>query len=209
MTPTHRPQRHHKSNHFQLQKQTKTTLTLPAMSLCPHPLTFGRKQHQHILTIKNDYSEVAHWKPQFVTLSKNKAGHCSIESLSFIFNEVAEELRNSNVAFYYAMVMPHLVLACTKNRETSTGKTIQRRMEAWLSCEFNEAKALQLRIPKVWKTQKPDAMKSFDIQMSSGKISNALRCLDGSQKGNVLSLQEKVGKTVMQILQEKHPKPMT
>ena len=46
--------------------------------------------------------------------------------------------------------------------------------------------------------------------MSSGKISNALRCLDESQKGKVLSLQERVGnKTVMQILQEKHPKPMT
>ena len=53
-------------------------------------------------------------------------------------------------------------------------------------------------------------MKSFDMQMSSGKISNALQCLDESQKGNVLSLQERVGnKTVMQILQEKHPKPMT
>ena len=46
--------------------------------------------------------------------------------------------------------------------------------------------------------------------MSSGKISNALRCLDESQKSNALSLQERVGnKTVMQILQEKHPKPMT
>ena len=66
------------------------------------------------------------------------------------------------------------------------------------SCEFealfNEAKALQLRIPKVRKTQNPGEMKSFDIQMSSGKISNALRCLDESQKGNVLSLQERVGK---------------
>ena len=108
------------------------------------------------------------------------------------------------------MVVPHLLPARTKeNRETSTGKTIQRRMEAWLSCEFealfNEAKTLQLRIPKVRKTQK-----SFDIQMSSGKISNTLRCLDESQKGNVLSPQEKVGKkTVMQILQEKYPKLMT
>ena len=77
-----------------------------------------------------------------------------------------------------------------ENRETSTGKTIQIRIEAWLSCEFetlfNEAKGLQLRIPKVLKTQNPDAMKNIGIQMSSGKISNALRCLDGSHKVNVL-----------------------
>ena len=124
-----------------------------------------------------------------------KTGHCFIESLSNKFNEVAEEWRNSNVALYYAMVMPHMVLARTKeNRETSTGKTIQRRMEAWLSCEFealfNEAKALQLRIPKVRKTQNPN------VQVS--------------QKSNVLSLQEIVGKkTVVQIFQAKHPQPMT
>ena len=144
--------------------------------------------------VENCFSEKIHWKPQFVFLSENKTGHCFIKNLSIIFNEVAEKTRSSNMALYYVMVMPHLVLARTKeNRETSIGKTIQRGLEAWLSCEFealfNEANALQLRIPKVRKTQNPDAIKSFDIQMSSGKISNALRCLDESQKGNVLSLQ--------------------
>ena len=184
----------------------------------PKPADFWTKiTPTHTDFLKKCYSEKVHWKPQFVTLSKNKTGPCFIASLSIIFNEVAEneKSRNSNVALYFAMVMPHLVLARTKEkRETSIGKTIQRRTEAWLSCEFeaflNEAKAVQQRIPKVRKTQNPDEMKSFDIQMSSGKISNALRFLDESQKGNVLSLQERVGnKTVMQILQEKHPKPMT
>ena len=113
--------------------------------------------------IKNCYSEIVHRKPQFFTLRKIKTGHCFIESLSLTFNEVAKKLRNSNVALYYAMVMPHLLLARTKEkRETSTGKTIQRQMEAWLSCEFealfNEAKALQLRIPKVQTTQNLDAL---------------------------------------------------
>ena len=174
----------------------------------PTPGDFWRKiTSTHTNFIKYCYSEIVHWKPQFVTLSKNKTGHCFIESLSIIFNEVAEKSQNSNVALNYAMVMPRLVLTRTKeNRETPTGKTIQRRMKAWLSCKFE---ALQLRIPKVRKTQNFDAMKSFDIQMSTGKISNALRCLDESQKSNVLSLQEKVGKkTVMQVFQEKHPKPM-
>ena len=182
----------------------------------PTPADFWTKiTPTHTDFIKKCYSEIVYWKPQFVTLSKNKTGHCFIESLSIIFDEVAEKSRNPNVALYFAMVMPHLVLARRKEkRETFIGKTIHRRMEAWLSCEFealfNEAKALQLRIPKVRKTQNRDEMKSFDTQMSSGKISNALRCLDESQKGNVLSLQDRVGnKTVMQILQEKHPKPMT
>ena len=126
MTPTRRSQRRHKSIRLQLQKQTKTTLTPPPMSLRPQPLIFGRKKTQtHTDLIKNCYSEIVHWKPQFVTLSKNKTGHCFIESLSIIFNQVAEKSRNSNVALYYAIVMPHPVLARTKeNRETSTVKTI-------------------------------------------------------------------------------------
>ena len=38
----------------------------------------------HTDLIKKCYSEVVPWKPQFVTLSKNKTGHCFIESLSII-----------------------------------------------------------------------------------------------------------------------------
>ena len=44
--------------------------------------------------------------------------------------------------------------------------------------------------------------------MTSGKISNALRCLDENQKGQVLSLNDKIkGQTVYQALLDKHPKP--
>ena len=43
--------------------------------------------------------------------------------------------------------------------------------------------------------------------MTAGKISNALRSLDDSQKGTVLSLQEKTNdKIVMETLKEKHPR---
>ena len=52
--------------------------------------------------------------------------------------------------------MPPLVLTSRKeNRETPTGKNHSKMNGAWLSCQFeallNDAKALQLRIPKVRK----------------------------------------------------------
>ena len=48
----------------------------------------------------------------------------------------------------------------------------------------------------------------FDQQMTSGKISNALRCLDETQRGQVLALNDLTkGKSVYQILLDKHPQP--
>ena len=110
--------------------------------------------------------------------------------------------------------MPHLILARTKtDTDTSNNKTITRKLNSWLQgdikSQFSEAKALQTRLPK-GRAKTRDAFREFDSHMSSGKISNALRCLDDQQKGNVLSGTDRIeGKTVLQILCEKHPKPQT
>ena len=48
--------------------------------------------------------------------------------------------------------------------------------------------------------------RDFDAHMSAGKISNALRSVNESEKGGVLSLSEKIdNKSVLDILKEKHP----
>ena len=133
--------------------------------------------------------------------------------MNILFEQVAEKKSNEETALYASMLMPHLVLARTRtDREQSIGKTLERRLHAWLRCDFEalftEAKALQQRAPTRTKKDEVNDFKQFDFQMTAGKISNALRSLDDSQKGTVLSLQEKINdKTVMEILKEKHPPP--
>ena len=52
-----------------------------------------------------------------------------------------------------------------------------------------------------------DVFKEFDHHVTSGEISNARRCLEEDRKGHVLSLGDKIDKTVNKILLEKHPEP--
>ena len=70
---------------------------------------------------------------------------------------------------------------------------------------FNEAHALQERLKRPTKKHE---INECDKQITSGKISNAMRCLTEESKGGVLNINQKIGdKTVLQILQDKHPKP--
>ena len=109
--------------------------------------------------------------------------------------------------------MPHLLLARTKDAsDGSIGKTLNRRMDQGLNGQienlFNEAKALQLRQKKTTTKHKHDTFKDFDQQMTTGKFSNALRCLDETQKGQVLALNDIIkGKSVFQISLDKQPQP--
>ena len=53
-----------------------------------------------------------------------------------------------------------------------------------------------------------DEYKKIDENMSTGKISNAIRSLTEEAKGGVLSLTEKVDKkTILYVLREKDPEP--
>ena len=76
-----------------------------------------------------------------------------------------------------------------------------RRLEMWLNGQFDglfhEAKALQLRLKRS-QTKQRDVFKEFDHHVTSGKISNALRCLE---EDHVLAMSDKIdNKTVNQNL---------
>ena len=176
---------------------------------------FWRKIDSELtIKIKNFYSEVVHWKPCFQTVTKNKTGHKFVETLDCLLRPIAENTENAHVAFYAAMLLPHLILARTNSEpEVSRNKVMARRLTMWLNGEieplFNEAEALQKRLRKSTSKRKKDEFKEFDAHMTAGKISNAMRSINDSEKGGVLSLDETInGKTVLDILKEKHPHPI-
>ena len=203
ITPTQREE----PNNANFLPQTSNDLTSPAE---PRASDFwANLTDETFQTLTNLYNEAAHWKPRFFTVSKNKTGHLFVETLSVIFNQVAMGGPNAKVALTAAMSMPHQTLARTKTDiDTSNNKTITWRPNSWLQGDikslFSEAKALQTRLPK-GRAKTRDEFRKFDSHMSSGKTSKALRCLDDQQKGNVLSVTDRIeGETV---LNEKHPKP--
>ena len=151
--------------------------------------------------------KIVHWRPKIFTLKKNKTGHAFIDTRHTTLSAL---LDRSQDALLVVMVMPHLVLPRTKSENGgSQNQTLMRQLEMWLNGQFDylfhEAKALQLRLKRS-QTKQRDVFKEFDHHVTSGEISNARRCLE-DRKGHVLSLGDKIDKTVNQILLEKHPEP--
>ena len=114
-----------------------------------------------------------------------------------------------------AMILPHLLLPKTKSETNgSNSKTLSRRIFLWkqglLDELFTEAKALQIRHPKQKKSEVNEEAKQFDKLMSTGKISAAIGYLSDKKTKGVLPLNEVIeGKTVLNILKEKHPPAKT
>ena len=109
-----------------------------------------------------------------------------------------------------AMVFPHLLLCKTKSEfDEFISKTIARRLKQWqdgdLDGLYNEGKALQMRLLKGSRRKTKTEAQQFNKLMNTIKLSSAIAKLTDTSKG-VLSLDEMVeGKTVEQILIEKHP----
>ena len=75
---------------------------------------------------------------------------------------------------------------------------------------FTEAKILQIRPPKQKKSEVNEEVNQFDKLMSTGKISASIGCLSDKKTKGVLPLNEVIeGKTVLNILKEKHPPAKT
>ena len=72
------------------------------------------------------------------------------------------------------MLMPHLILVRPKNnQDESANKILARRLESWLSHDFdrifNEARAIQERLQKVNHQKRLNSFKEFDKHLESGK----------------------------------------
>ena len=193
-----------------------TTNNSPAPPDNPQPSDFwNHTSPENLDRLRTIYNEVVHWKSVFFTISKNKAGFKFTDTLNIILSGTENHLR-AETAMICAFIMPHLILPRSKGgHDGSITKTLSRRLDQLLVGDFEglfrEAKPLQERLPKSNSYSDRDEFKEFDKYMCSGKISNAIRCLTDETKGGVLSVNQKItvkGKTksVLEILQEKHPK---
>ena len=162
-----------------------------------------------IETTRKIYSELVHWKPFFMILSKTKVGYNFKLTLKRTRNSHIENNENT-FAMHAAMIFPHLLLRKTKSENNgSLFTTIARRLKQWQNGDldglYNEWKALQMLLTKGSRRKTETGAQQFNKIMNTGKISSARAKLTDKSNG-VLSLDEIVkGKTIEQTLIEKHP----
>ena len=95
-------------------------------------------------------------------------------------------------SFKVAAVFPHLVLSCVKlTNDGSVTKTLARRLHIWcqgcLDELLLEARAPQYKLRKIPRIGKIDEVKQFNKFMETGKISNAIKCLNGEIPSRIIS----------------------
>ena len=138
-------------------------------------------QPHHAVTVREIYRAVVTWKSLFFVLSKNKTGEQFAEAPHSVRSPITVNTDRSHISLTLCMIPPHLNLSRTRNMDDeSNNKTIKRRPCAWHSCNFSalfcEAKAIQMRMNSRNEKQHSELM-MFNIFMSRGKISNAIRVL--------------------------------
>ena len=109
-----------------------------------------------------------------------------------------------------ALVLPYLILArTTDRREGSVNKLLQKRLELWISGDFDKLFEESHALKKRNRTKRKllfNETKELNRQMNPGKVANSIRRFQNEQNGGVRDLQEKInGETVLQILKSKHP----
>ncbi len=171
-------------------------------------------------SIHRAYSEVVHWKPNMFQIPSGTAGKRFVSELSRCFNAFAMESDQEAIAMEAAMVLPALMLQKTnpKSKAKENMSCLQRRLDLWemgdITNLLKEGRALQKSKAKL---QPPSSSteaynrttRAFSRMMMEGRVRAALRLLADNAGTGPLNLNTCVdeisGKTVKDILEEKHP----
>ena len=190
---------------------------LPSFPLANPPnFTWGE---QDGVKVKDDidriYSEVVHWRHNLFKIPSGKHGKDFVHEMARLFNSYAEASSMEGVAIKAAMVFPALVLQkpFKTSRSKDHSKCLERRMKEWEAGHFlalfGEAKAIQARLSvnAVPQHSKPTSRRFAELMMS-GKVKAATRLIMEENHSSRLPLNHVIeGKSVRDILQEKHPPP--
>ena len=166
------------------------------------------------------YSQIVDWRSNLFMVPSGNSGKHFIENLTKLFTAYAQESAHEPFAFKAAMVMPALVL----QKPNSKSKTkdhiacLTRRLSTWengdIALLLKEGNQIQRHLPTSMGIHKKDddasLARTFTKLMMEGKVRAALRLLLKNTQASLLSLDEKLsgddsGKTVKDILEEKHP----
>ena len=74
----------------------------------------------------------------FFTIPQNEAGFLFTDVMDVLLSQTLDQTLRCEEAMTAAMIMPHLILAKTKNEsDGSVTKTILRRLDQWIKCDVH------------------------------------------------------------------------
>ena len=170
--------------------------------------------------IDDAYSQIVHWKPNLYRVPSGSSGKKFVSELARLFQAFADASALETIALKAAMTLPALVLqkphAKSKVREHIS--CLERRLSLWkegnIAELLREGRAtqgpLKSRRSPVDMNNNANKVRKFSKLMTGGKIRAALRLLSTENRSGPLRLDDIVdesGKSVRDILEEKHPDP--
>ena len=166
--------------------------------------------------IRLAYDEVVHWRRNIFLLPSGKFGKEFIRVLTSLFTAYSQGSALESVALEAIMVACVLLLQKphSKSKSKDHVRTLERRLRAWHGGEIEglmkEGRTLQYQLHPFARgsshDQKEHTARVFSKLVFEGKIHSAIRFLSDSHGGGVLDLSADMdGRTVFEVLQEKHP----
>ena len=164
------------------------------------------------------YSKIVHWRPNIFKLPSGNASKQFIDELTNLFNSYNEGSVTVSFTITSAMVFPALILL-KPSRESKAKdhlRCLECRLALWrdgdLSNLLNEGEFIQKHLPpfRRFKDTSEHVNKRFFCLMHQGDVKNTIHLLSKSNSRGVLDLESvpRGGvKSVLEILQEKHPTP--
>ena len=166
-------------------------------------------------SLKAAYGEVVHWRRNIFMVPSGKVGKEFVREISRLLDSFTHHSALKAISLCAMMTLPHLLLQKThaKSRSKENSTALERRLIAWrkgdLEALLQEGRAIQGDFTNsrlCWEKDEASMSRSFANLVHHGRTRAALRLLDEESRGGVLALDQEVnGKTVRELLKEKHP----
>ena len=171
--------------------------------------------HSFCKVISEAYSEVVHWRKDYFRVPNGSSGKDFVSELARLFKAYAVQSSLESIALKAISVACVLLLQRPHPNAKASGSSscLSRRLKLWQECHVNdlvsEGRSIQQRLySKAHRTSKTTLARRFTSLMFLGKTKDAIRLLSTSDCGGPLDLNEIFdGKSVLEILESKHPPP--
>ena len=164
-------------------------------------------------SINSAYERCVHFLPNAFSVPNGNAGRRFISELASYYAYFGDGGAYDRDAFLIAAVYQMLMLQRPVSDSPKFANILLQRLDLWSRGDLNEllreAETIQASKRRHIEKQKhtpTDPARNFANNVTAGKLPTALHELMSDQRGGVHSLDDDVdGKTVREILREKHP----
>lgn len=170
-------------------------------------------KHDFELVINTAYNEVIKWKPNILVLPRGNLGKEFVKEIGRLFEGFANASAIEGIALKAVIVFQLIMLQKSHSRSDndSNKRCLTRRLQLWSQGKIYEILNEGRTIQKYLSTKKNvrrcnDDPSIFSNLVHKGKIKQAARLVSKTEQTGILDLNASLhGKTVLEILKEKHP----